>query len=108
MNAIEVTGLRKSYGPIHAVRGIDLSIPLDRDFGAIKRLRGTPMPATSYFIGKAILVSVSMVIQILMLFAFGLLFFAVEVPTGTDKWLTFAWLVIGVFFSLRKFKWDRD
>lgn len=26
MNAIEVTGLRKSYGPIHAVRGIDLSI----------------------------------------------------------------------------------
>lgn len=26
MNAIEVIGLRKSYGPIHAVRGIDLSI----------------------------------------------------------------------------------
>ena len=26
MNAIEVTGLRKSYGPVHAVKGIDLSI----------------------------------------------------------------------------------
>jgi len=26
MNAIEVTGLRKSYGPVHAVQGIDLSI----------------------------------------------------------------------------------
>ena len=26
MNAIEVIGLRKSYGPIHAVGGIDLSI----------------------------------------------------------------------------------
>ena len=26
MNAIEVVGLRKSYGPVHAVQGIDLSI----------------------------------------------------------------------------------
>ena len=26
MNAIEVSGLRKSYGPVHAVQGIDLSI----------------------------------------------------------------------------------
>ena len=26
MNAIEVTGLKKSYGPVHAVRGIDLRI----------------------------------------------------------------------------------
>lgn len=26
MNAIEVTGLRKSYGPVYAVKGIDLSI----------------------------------------------------------------------------------
>lgn len=26
MNAIEVSGLRKSYGPVHAVKGIDLSI----------------------------------------------------------------------------------
>lgn len=26
MNAIEVTGLHKSYGPVHAVKGIDLSI----------------------------------------------------------------------------------
>ena len=75
-------------------QGLAITIPLERDFGALKRLRGTPMPASSYFIGKAILVSVSMVIQILMLFGFGVIFFGVHMPTSGSKWLTFAWLVL--------------
>jgi len=57
-------------------------------------LRGTPMPASSYFIGKAILIAVSMIIQIALLFGFGLLFFGVEMPTELSKWLTFTWLVL--------------
>jgi len=75
-------------------QGLAITIPLERDFGALKRLRGTPMPASSYFIGKVILVSVSMVIQILMLFGFGVIFFGVHMPTSGSKWLTFAWLVL--------------
>jgi len=55
-------------------QALAITIPLERDFGALKRLRGTPMPASSYFIGKVILVSVSMVIQIFMLLGFGLIF----------------------------------
>ena len=35
MNAIEVTGLRKSYGPVHAVKGIDLSIPSGEIFSLL-------------------------------------------------------------------------
>jgi ABC-2 type transport system permease protein len=35
-----------------------------------------------------------MVIQIFMLFVGGLLFFGLEMPTGADKWITFAWLVL--------------
>lgn len=35
MNAIEVTGLRKNYGPVHAVRGIDLSIPIGEIFSLL-------------------------------------------------------------------------
>lgn len=90
-------------------QALAITIPLERDFGALKRLRGTPMPVSSYFIGKAILVTVSMVIQILMLLGFGLLFFGLEMPTGADKWLTFTWLVLlgsacstalGVAFSI--------
>ena len=75
-------------------QALAITIPLERDFGALKRLRGTPMPASSYFIGKAILIFVSMVIQILLLLGFGILFFGVELPTDINKWITFAWLVL--------------
>ena len=67
---------------------------MERDVGGLKRLRGTPMPASSYFIGKAILIAVSMIIQITLLFGFGLIFFGVEMPTEPSKWLTFTWLVL--------------
>jgi ABC-2 type transport system permease protein len=75
-------------------QALAIMIPVDRDFGTLKRLRGTPMPASSYFIGKTILVLVSTVIQILLLLGFGLLFFGLELPNDAAKWLTFAWLVI--------------
>lgn len=35
MNAIEVTGLKKSYGPVHAVRGIDLCIATGEIFALL-------------------------------------------------------------------------
>ena len=35
MNAIEVTGLRKSYGDVHAVQGIDLRIPTGEIFALL-------------------------------------------------------------------------
>ena len=75
-------------------QALAITIPMERDVGGLKRLRGTPMPASSYFIGKAILIAVSMLIQIALLFGFGLLFFGVEMPTQPSKWLTFSWLVL--------------
>ena len=75
-------------------QALAITIPLERDFGTLKRLRGTPMPPSSYFIGKAVVIFVSMVIQILMLLGFGLIFFGLELPTDISNWITFAWLVI--------------
>jgi ABC-2 type transport system permease protein len=75
-------------------QALAITIPMERDFGALKRLRGTPMPASSYFIGKAILIFVSMVIQILLLLGFGVAFFGLDMPTDASKWLTFTWLVL--------------
>ena len=69
-------------------------IPIERDLGALKRLRGTPMPATSYFIGKAILVTFSMLVQVALLLAAGVVFFGVELPTQGSKWLLFIGLLI--------------
>ena len=90
-------------------QALAITIPMERDFGALKRLRGTPMPASSYFIGKAILIFASMVIQILLLLGFGILFFGLNLPTEPAKWFTFTWLValgsacstaLGIAFSV--------
>ena len=35
MNAIEVTGLKKSYGPVVAVRGIDLTVGIGEIFALL-------------------------------------------------------------------------
>ncbi|CAN2217049.1 COG0842 ABC-type multidrug transport system, permease component [Candidatus Nanopelagicaceae bacterium] len=75
-------------------QALAIMIPVERDFGTLKRLRGTPMPVSSYFIGKTILVLVSTVIQILLLLGFGLLFFGLNLPSDPAKWITFAWLVV--------------
>ena len=75
-------------------QALAITIPLERELGALKRLRGTPMPASSYFIGKAILIFVSTIIQILLLLGFGIAFFGLDMPTESSKWLTFAWLVL--------------
>jgi ABC-2 type transport system permease protein len=73
---------------------IAIFIPIERDLGALKRLRGTPMPAASYFIGKAIVVTISMVIQVVLLLAAGVAFFGVELPTEANKWLIFTAILI--------------
>jgi ABC-2 type transport system permease protein len=73
---------------------IAIFIPVERDLGALKRLRGTPMPASSYFIGKAIVVTVSMVIQVALLLIAGVAFFGVNLPTEVDKWAIFIALLV--------------
>jgi ABC-2 type transport system permease protein len=71
-----------------------ITIPMERDYGSLKRLRGTPMPVASYFIGKSLLVFVSMIIQVILLLVGGYLFFGLNMPTDISKWLTFTWLII--------------
>ena len=71
-----------------------INIPMERDNGALKRLRGTPISPISFFIGKAILVFLAMVIQVFMLLLFGSLFFHLHLPHSGSLWLRFAWLVV--------------
>ena len=71
-----------------------IMIPMERDAGALKRLRGTPMPIASYFIGKSILVLASMLIQTVLLIAGGVAFFGLKLPATTEKWWLFVLLLI--------------
>jgi ABC-2 type transport system permease protein len=67
---------------------------MERDDGTLKRLRGTPMSVTSYFIGKALLVTILMIIQTALLLFFGTLMFGLNLPTSPTLWWNFTWLVI--------------
>ncbi|CAB4532082.1 COG0842 ABC-type multidrug transport system, permease component [actinobacterium SCGC AAA044-D11] len=71
-----------------------IMIPIERDFGTLKRLRGTPISPVSYFIGKMIMVFAAMTVQIIALLIFGVAFFGLNMPTTFDKWLRFAWLIL--------------
>jgi ABC-2 type transport system permease protein len=71
-----------------------IMIPIERDFGTLKRLRGTPMSPVSYFIGKAILVTASTAIQVLILILAGRLFFGLILPTTSERWIRFAILIV--------------
>ena len=71
-----------------------IMIPIERDFGTLKRLRGTPVSPISYFIGKAVLVFVAMVVQVGALMGFGAALFGLDLPNTTERWLRFAWLIL--------------
>jgi ABC-2 type transport system permease protein len=67
---------------------------MERDDGTLKRLRGTPMSVSSYFIGKALLVTILMIIQTALLLLFGTLMFGLNLPTSPTLWWNFTWLVV--------------
>ena len=71
-----------------------IMIPIERDFGTLKRLRGTPVSPISYFIGKTIVVFAAMIVQIAMLIGFGAALFDLNLPTTFDKWFRFTWLIL--------------
>lgn len=75
-------------------QNLAISIPMERDNGTLKRLRGTPMPLSSYFIGKSIQVLYSMSLQIVLLLGCGALFFDLQLPNEADKWFTFTWIIL--------------
>ena len=68
-----------------------ITIPMERDDGTLKRLRGTPISVTSYFIGKALLVTILMVIQTALLLFFGSVFFDLNLPVDLNLWWNFTW-----------------
>ena len=71
-----------------------ITIPMERDDGTLKRLRGTPMSVSSYFIGKALLVTFLMIIQTALLLFFGAIVFDLNLQSDPMLWWNFTWLVL--------------
>ncbi|MGH3759954.1 ABC transporter permease [Actinophytocola sp.] len=73
---------------------LGIGVAQDLEDHTLKRLRGAPIPATAYFIGKVILVAVASIAEVVLLVAVGMLLFDVELPSTADRWFTFAWVFV--------------
>ena len=87
-----VTGMIASGLMSVGFQSLAIQIPIERDRGVLKRLRGTPMPRSVYFIGKVVVVLVIGVAETILLLAVAIAFYGVELPETTAKWLTFGWV----------------
>ncbi len=90
-------GMIASGVVLTSFQSLAIGIAIERDDGTLKRLRGTPMPPASYFLGKIGLVLVTSLAQTAILLTVGTLFFHLHLPTAPGTWLRFCWVfLIGV------------
>jgi ABC-2 type transport system permease protein len=75
-------------------QNLGMAIAIERDRGLLKRLRGTPMPAGAYFIGKMGLVLISTLAETVILIVVGMLVDHLRLPTSAERWWTFAWVFL--------------
>ena len=78
-------------------QNLAITIAMERDAGLLKRLRGTPMPKSAFFIGKIGVVTVVSVCSLFLMLVCGVLFFDLELPVDAKHWAVFAMVyVLGI------------
>jgi len=75
-------------------QSLAMSLAIDRDQDILKRIHGSPLPPTAFFVGKLIQVLIVSVIQITALIALGVGVYGVELPHEAGTWATFAWVFV--------------
>jgi ABC-2 type transport system permease protein len=75
-------------------QSLAISIAIDRDGDALKRLHATPLPPTAYFAGKLAQVLLVSIIQIAILITMGVTLYGVTLPSTVASWLTFTWVFL--------------
>jgi ABC-2 type transport system permease protein len=73
-------------------QSLAIQIPMERDKGILKRLRGTPMPKWVYFAGKSIMVLGVGIAEMVILLAVSTALFGLDLPSSARAWLTFGWV----------------
>lgn len=87
-----VTGMIASGLMVTGFQALAIQIPIERDRGVLKRLRGTPMPRAVYFAGKVGMVLAVAVAETVILLVVAVLLFDLTLPSSASKWLTLAWV----------------
>jgi ABC-2 type transport system permease protein len=75
-------------------QSLGISITIERDEKVLRRLRGTPMPPTAYFLGKVWLVLVIGLMETAILLLVGVAFYGIDLPSDAGKWFAFAWIFV--------------
>lgn len=75
-------------------QSLGVSIAVERDERVLRRLRGTPMPPASYFLGKIWLVLVTGLLETAILLLVGTTLYDVDLPTSAGKWFDLAWIFV--------------
>ncbi|WP_328745635.1 ABC transporter permease [Streptomyces sp. NBC_00285] len=75
-------------------QSLGISITIERDEKVLRRLRGTPMPPTAYFLGKVWLVLVTGLMETAILLLVGVAFYDIDLPSDAGKWFAFAWIFV--------------
>lgn len=73
---------------------IAIRVAFSRDEGVLKRIRGTPLPAWSFLVGRIVHACLVALLLVVIVLAFGVLFYDVTVPT-TKLPAFIATLIIG-------------
>ncbi len=87
-----VTGMIATGLMTAGFQALAIQIPIERDRGVLKRLRGTPMPPWVYFAGKVLMVAFIAVLETVLLLVVATLLFGLELPSSAGRWLTFLWV----------------
>jgi ABC-2 type transport system permease protein len=78
-------------------QALGISIAVEREEKVLRRLRGTPMPPTAYFLGKIWLVLFTGLLETVILLLVGTTVYDVDLPSDAGRWFDFAWIfVLGI------------
>jgi ABC-2 type transport system permease protein len=73
---------------------LGISVASERDQGMLKRLYGTPLPHTAYFIGKVIQTFVCVVAEVVLLLVVGVALYHLPLPSTPGRWWTLVWVCL--------------
>jgi ABC-2 type transport system permease protein len=62
---------------------IVMTVSIARDEGLLKRVRGTPLPGWAYIFGRVVHATLIAILLVVIVIAFGAVFYGVDVPTTT-------------------------
>jgi len=103
-----VAGLLASGILYSSFQQFAIAIPEERVTGSLKRLAGSPMPTSIYFVGKFAVAMFIYTFQAIFLLGIGHFAYHVALPVSASLWVTFIWVsllglvassLLGIAFS---------